>query len=133
VRRRSYRPSLDILEERTVLSFYTAPTFPLGTTPEAVKSADLNGDGKADLVVVNQGSNTVSVLLGNGNGTFQPKTDYATGTSPVDAALGDFNGDGKADLVVANRGSNSLSVLLGNGDGTFLPKTDISLPLTLWP
>src|SRR5262249_28100427 len=81
-------------------------------------------------VVVNQGASTVSVLLGNGDGTFQGKLDGATGTSPWGVAVGDFNGDGKADLAVANRGANSVSVLLGNGDGTFQPRTDIALLVT---
>jgi hypothetical protein len=60
----------------------------------------------------------VSVLLGNGNGTFQPAVNYAV-SYPRSVAVGDFNGDGKPDLAVANAGSNSVSVLLGNGDGTF--------------
>ena len=64
-------------------------------------------------------SNNVSVLLGNGNGTFQAAVNYAAGTSPHSVAVGDFNGDGKADLAVANGNSNNVSVLLGNGDGTF--------------
>ena len=64
---------------------------------------DVNGDGKPDLVVANEGSNTVSVLLGNGNGTFQAQQTFATGTDPISVAVGDVNGDGKPDLVVANR------------------------------
>jgi hypothetical protein len=125
-----FRPGLDVLEDRTLLSFFTAPTFAVGTTPVAQAVGDFNGDGKADLVVVNQGSNTVGVLLGNGDGSFKPRTDYAVGTTPVGVAVGDFNGDGKEDLIVVNKGAGSLSLLLGNGDGTFLPRTDIALPLT---
>src|SRR5262249_39511704 len=89
-----------------------------------------------DLAVVNEGSNTVSILLGNGDGTFRPKTDFATGTQPWGLAVGDFNGDGKLDLVVANRGANSLSILLGNGDRTFPPRTRTvppPTPVTLIP
>ena len=63
---------------------------------------DFNGDGKADLAVANASSNNVSVLLGNGNGTFQAAVNYAAGTGPSSVAVGDFNGDGKADLAVAN-------------------------------
>jgi len=126
----SYRPWIESLEDRNLPSFFTSPTFPVGTTPVAQVAGDFNGDGKADLAVVNQGSNTVSILLGNGDGTFQPKTDYATGTTPVGIAVGDFNGDGKVDLAVANLGAKSISILLGSGDGTFLPKTDVPLPLT---
>ena len=63
---------------------------------------DVNGDGKPDLVVANDGSNTVSVLLGNGNGTFQAQQTFATGTEPNSVAVGDLTGDGKPDIVVAN-------------------------------
>ena len=63
--------------------------------------------------------NTVSVLLGNGNGTFQAQQTFATGNQPDSVAVGDVNGDGKPDLVVANGQSNTVSVLLGNGNGTF--------------
>ncbi len=125
-----YRPRVQTLEDRTVLSFFTPPSFAVGTRPIAEAVGDFNGDGLADLVVVNQGSNTVSVLLGNGDGTFQPRTDYATGTAPIAAAVGDFNGDGKPDLAVANFGSKTLSVLLGNGDGSFAPRTDLALTTT---
>ena len=86
---------------------------------------DVNGDGKPDLVVANYGDNSVSVLLGNGDGTFLPRPAYATGSSPFAVAVADVNGDGKPDLVVANYGSNSVSVLLGNGDGTFQPQADL--------
>jgi hypothetical protein len=123
----SHRPCIEILEDRTVLSFFAAPTFSVGTTPVAEAVADFNADGKPDLVVANQGSSTVSVLLGNGDGTFQARTDYAVGTTPVAVAVGDFNGDGKLDIVAANFGSKTVSVLPGNGDGTFGPKTDITL------
>ena len=61
----------------------------------------------------------MSVLLGNGNGTFQAQQTFATGSDPRSVALADVNGDGKPDLVVANYGSNTVSVLLGNGNGTF--------------
>ena len=98
-----------------------------GTSPVWVVAADFNNDGKQDLAVVNSVSSTVSILLGNGDGTFQAKIDAATGTSPVSVAAGDFNGDGNLDLAIANSGSDTVSILLGNGDGTFQAKKDVSL------
>jgi hypothetical protein len=82
---------------------------------------DFNGDGKLDLVVVNSGSNNASVLLGNGDATFQTALDFDIGGTPISVAVGDFNGDGKLDLaVVTNPASpNQISILLGYGDGTF--------------
>ncbi len=56
-------------------------------------------------------SNTVSVLLGNGDGAFRPKVDYGTGLTPTSVAVGDFNRDGKLDLVVTNAGDNTVGVL----------------------
>src|SRR5262249_56535719 len=129
-RRSSYRPCVESLEDRTVPSFFTSPACAVGSNPHGEAVGDFNGDGKADLAVVNEGSNTVSILLGNGDGSLRPKTDFATGTQPWGLAVGDFNGDGKLDLVVANRGANSLSILLGNGDGSFQPRTDTVLPPT---
>ena len=61
----------------------------------------------------------MSVLLGNGDGTFQPQVTYAVGQDPDAIVAGDFTGDGRTDLAVANYGDNTVSVLLGNGDGTF--------------
>jgi hypothetical protein len=91
--------------------------------PNAVTVGDFNGDGKLDVATADggPGPNTVSVLLGNGNGTFQAPVQYNTGANPTGIAVADFNGDGKLDLVTADNGPgpNNVSVLLGNGDGTF--------------
>jgi hypothetical protein len=93
--------------------------------PFAVTSADFNGDGKIDLAVA-QGVNTVGVLLGNGDGSFQPEQLYPSGGhDPFAITTADVNGDGKPDLIVVNRystsGANdgSVAVLLNNGNGTF--------------
>jgi hypothetical protein len=82
-------------------------------------AGDFNRDGRLDLAVSNAGSNDVSVLLGNGDGTFGAQRRFAVGESPSRLATADFNGDGIPDLAVADILSRSLSVLLGNGDGTF--------------
>ena len=91
----------------------------VGTHPYGVATGDFNGDGYPDVVVENYNSNTVTVLLGLGNGSFQPGVSYAVGSLPERVLVADFDGDGNLDLVVANTGSGTVSVLLGNGDGTF--------------
>jgi len=90
-----------------------------------VAIGDFNRDGIADLAVANYYYNVVSVLLGNGDGTFRPAVTTVTGTNPASVAVGDFNKDGIADLAVANYGSSDVAVMLGNGDGSFRP------PLTI--
>ena len=95
-----------------LLSFTLGGTFSVGTSPQAILAADVNHDGHADLVVANSGSNTVSVLLGKGNGTFKAAHNFATGTSPTGVAAADLDGDGRPDLAVANQSDNTASVLL---------------------
>ena len=82
-------------------------------------SGDFNNDKIFDLAVVNWDDNTISILLGNGNGTFKDQIKYSTGVKPVFTVTDDFNNDMKLDLAVSNAIDNSISVLLGNGDGTF--------------
>jgi len=97
---------------------FSGPTnYPVGTSPLGAAVGDFNGDGKQDLAVVNTGSANVSILLGNGDGTFQPAVNYSVGGSPGYVVVGDFNGDGKLDLAVSN--GLVVNILLGNGDGTF--------------
>jgi Flp pilus assembly secretin CpaC len=98
----------------------------VGVSPSAVTSADFNGDGNADLAVTNQADNTVSILLGRGDGTFATQRTLATGTGPAGIATGDFNSDGHADLAVSNQSAGTVSILVGNGDGTFLAHNDFT-------
>ena len=103
-------------------TFQAAQTYATaGFNPEFVAVGDVNLDGRQDLAVAQSGStpSLVSVLLGNGDGSFQPARIFATGQGSLSVAVGDFNGDGRPDLVAANYYSNDVSVLLGNGDGTF--------------
>jgi FG-GAP-like repeat/FG-GAP repeat len=111
----------------------------LGSNPTSLLHVDLNGDQTPDLVVVNQGDDTISVLLGNGDGTFSPQVTYATGHLPVAIQAADFKGDGKTGLVVVNQicgvksnscMAGSVSVLLGNGDGTLQPHVDFAVGTT---
>lgn len=97
-----------------------------GTRPTGVAVADFNGDRNLDFAVSNQGSNSVSVFLGTGLGSFNAAVNYTTASSPAGVAVGDFNGDQKPDLVVANGGNNSVSVLLGTGTGSFAGVTNFA-------
>ena len=90
-----------------------------GSLPFGIVAGDFNGDGRTDLAVANFASGDVSVLLGNGDGTFQNQVRYPVGSGRIAIVAGDFNGDGRTDLAVANGASGDVSVLLGNGDGTF--------------
>src|SRR5207237_49413 len=76
--------------------------------------------------------NDVSVLLGNGDGTFQPARPYPVGSAPHSLTLGDFNGDGRLDLATANSTGNSVAVLLGNGDGSFTTGTVSSFSVSVF-
>ncbi|MBA3912813.1 MAG: VCBS repeat-containing protein [Acidobacteriales bacterium] len=90
------------------------------TDPNQVAVADFNRDGKLDLAVASGDSNsTVSVLLGNGDGTFQTQVRYPVGNFPYGVTAADVNLDGSPDLLVGNYEDGTMSVLLGNGDGTF--------------
>src|SRR5439155_9672381 len=84
---------------------------------------DLNGDGALDIIVCSGSGDpgTVSVLLGNGDGSFQPVDNHAVGSNPRSLAIADVNRDGVLDVITADFGSGTVSVLLGNGDGTFRP------------
>lgn len=108
--------------------FQSPMGYAVEVSPLSVVFGDFNGDHNQDLAVVNlEGSQKkLSVLIGNGDGSFQPQVMYKVGIAPSQAAVGDFNGDGKLDVAVANEGGPSrhgfLEVLLGNGNGTFQPR-----------
>jgi len=99
-------------------SFIPKVDFATGSSPNSIAIGDLDGDGKADLAVTNQSSNTLSVFLNTGtSGTvnYAPKVDFATGANPRRVSIGDLDGDGRADLAVTNPNSNTLSVFRNTG------------------
>ncbi|HUJ79290.1 MAG TPA: VCBS repeat-containing protein [Nitrospiria bacterium] len=131
-----------------------AVPFPPGSGPASVVIGDFDGDGFADLAVVNQGTagescsapigshDSVTILFGLGDGTFnpfgspnKPPATYAVGSNPRAIAIGDFNNDGFQDLVTADYCSDDVSVLSGVGDGTFQPAVSFStgMPGQDWP
>ncbi|MEO8034451.1 MAG: FG-GAP-like repeat-containing protein, partial [Acidobacteriota bacterium] len=96
-----------------------AVPYAAGTSPFSIAAGDFNGDGQPDLAVANSGTNNLSVLLGNSDGTVLTAASCNTGTAPRAVEVADVNGDGKRDLVVADSGANTVSVLIGNGNGSF--------------
>jgi len=123
-------------------SFQHQGNYPVGDNPRSLVVADFNGDGVLDIAVANHGNmlpgntgNTISVLLGNGDGTFASAVTYPVGPQPYAISVGDFNGDGIPDLAVANSDEygqdcssgvcpgSTLGILLGKGDGTFNAQT----------
>jgi len=97
--------------------FQSASVYPVGTQPVNVASADLNKDGKADvLTTVDRG---IEVFLNSGNGTLLPPTTVSTPGTPFSILIADLNGDGNLDVFAVGTGPTSQTILLGNGDGTF--------------
>src|SRR5947207_194009 len=102
----------------------SARSYAAGAGPYSVAAGDLNGDGKLDVAVAHFMTNNVTVLLGNGDGTFQRAYVVATFAADmflIPIAVGDVNGDGKLDLITASVSNVMGAVMLGNGDGTFQP------------
>ncbi len=96
----------------------------VGANPYSVAAADFNGDAHSDVVVTNAGDGTIGIMLGNGDGTFQPTVIRSTGDAgayPIFVTTGDFNGDNRPDIVVANFASsgNNIAIFMNAGDGTF--------------
>src|SRR5437773_11862133 len=114
---------IELAPSRALGQPFAAPAhYATGSQPSHVEVGDLNGDGTLDLVTSH--ANSVSVLLGTGNGAFAAHVDYPTGVTGS-LQMGDLNQDGKLDLLILS--SSALSVLLVNGDGSFGPRTDFAM------
>lgn len=115
-------------------TFQPVKAYPTGANPSSIVIADFNGDGKLDLALTStplgsSAGNVVSLLPGNGDGSFASPTLFGTGYLSYSAAVGDFNGDGTLDLAVTNGGSNTVSVLL-NAHGTTMSTVSSANPST---
>jgi hypothetical protein len=100
---------------------FTRVVIPTGHHPGSIVVADVNHDGKPDIIVASTVDDAVSVLLGDGNGHFAsaPGSPVACGSAPNDIAVADMNGDGNPDLIIANTGTPYITILLGDGKGGF--------------
>jgi hypothetical protein len=120
----NYDNTVSVILGQPNAAFARPVNYSTGDSPFALIAADLRKNGHIDLVTVNMPNGidqpgTISVLLGNGDGTFQAHVDYAVGDFPVGVVAGDFNDDGKIDLAIANKNEATVSLLYGKGDGTF--------------
>ncbi len=118
----------ELVPSAAASTFTNISTPSAGSSSYSITYGDFNGDGKVDLAMANFGTATVTILLGNGDGTFAAPTTVSTTVSRPNGMLAaDFNGDGKLDLAIANTYSAYVGILLGNGDGTFTSAANVSL------
>jgi hypothetical protein len=129
--------NVGVLLNTGIGTFATQVTYSTGasSSPYSVVAADVNGDGKPDIIVANNNANNVGVLLNTGTGTFVAQVTYSTGasSSPYSVVAADVNEDGKVDIVVANAGSNNVGVLLNSGAGTFAAQVTYSTGAGTYP
>jgi hypothetical protein len=99
----------------------------------ALTVGDFTGDGRLDLLVANYDSNSVTLLVGRGDGTFRAQAPFGVGSFPVALAAGDFNNDGRLSVATINALGQTFSVGLGLGDGTFVNSTAAAQPIHSTP
>ncbi len=112
--------------------FHPKVSYGVGFDPRDVAAGDLNNDGRPELVSANELSDDISVLINNGDGTFQAEVVYAVGDTPRSLAIGKLNNDPYADVIVSNSGSNTISVLFSNGDGSLAPAVEYPVGAEPW-
>jgi hypothetical protein len=129
---------LEVLEDRTLPDaaapdFIARQDFHAGENPTQAVVGDFDGDGIPDLAVTDRNLYQVSILLGNGDGTFRPPTSFSVPYPPRSLAVGDFDRDGRLDLAVTYTGfdfgfaGHQVGIWLGNGDGTFREGTPVTV------
>lgn len=105
-------------------TFGARTDYAAGGGPAGFATADLNRDGRLDLVVANLQTDSISLFVGVEGGSFATATHYATGDGPLSVAVGDLDSDGALDVATANTIGSTVSILLGNGDGTLGTRSD---------
>src|SRR5688572_20967190 len=116
-RQSARRLLLEGLEDRCLMAFNPFTEYSVLSAPNDLALADLNADGRPDMVVASTSGSSVEIRLGNADGTFGSAQSFATGASPHSVVAGDFTSDGKADLITAS--GAGLSLLAGDGTGAF--------------
>jgi hypothetical protein len=136
---KQFKPTIETLEDRMAPALFQAPivtgTGALNPVSVAI-GPDFNNDGNFDIAVVHNRSNNnsiLSVLLGNGNGTFAQGPIFAIGNSATSVAVGDFDGSGHASIAVADPVDNFIAIFLGHGDGTFTQGVSDFFPVGAGP
>ena len=104
-------------------NFTQGAAIPTGAVPDGIAVGDLNGDGVVDIVTADAGSDSMSVLIGNKDGTYQPRKVLKTGRNPSSIALADLDNDGNLDAIVTNNDDNTVTIFWGNGKGGFSSTT----------